>query len=70
MKRLQIDLEKWKHRTTLSCSRWILELKQQMKDKEFARAQLRELGGSIRTGIEKLGVPLANGFADGYEKVV
>jgi hypothetical protein len=25
-------------------------------------------GGSIRTGIEKLGVPLANGFADGLRE--
>ena len=39
-----------------------------MKDKEYARAQLKELGGSIRTRIEKLGVPLANGFADGLRE--
>jgi hypothetical protein len=36
-----------------------------MKDKEYARAQLKELGGSIRTGIENLDIPFANGFADG-----
>ena len=39
-----------------------------MKDKEYARAQLKELGVPIRTGIEKLGVPLANGFADGLRE--
>ncbi len=39
-----------------------------MKDKESARALLKELSGSIRTGIEKLGVPLANGFADGLRE--
>lgn len=43
-----------------------LEQTQQMKDKDYARTQLKEIGKSIRTGIEKIGVPLANGFADGH----
>jgi hypothetical protein len=68
VKRLQIDLEKWKHENNTKLQQWIWEQKQQMKDKEYARAQLKELGGSIRTGIEKLGVPLANGFADGLRE--
>ena len=68
VKRLQIDLEKWKHENNTKLQQWIWEQKQQMKDKEYARAQLKELGGSIRTGIEKLGVPLANGFADGLRQ--
>jgi hypothetical protein len=67
VKKLQIDLEKWKHENNSKLQQWIWE-KQQMKDKEYARAQLKELGGSIRTGIEKLGVPLANGFADGLRE--
>jgi hypothetical protein len=65
VKKMQMDLEKWKHENNTKLQQWIWEQKQQMKDKEYARAQLKELGGSIRTGIEKLGVPLANGFADG-----
>ena len=68
VKKLQIDLEKWKHENNTKLQQWIWEQKQQMKDKEYARAQLKELGGSIRTGIEKLGVPLANGFADGLRE--
>ena len=68
VKKLQIDLEKWKHENNTRLQQWIWEQKQQMKDKEYARAQLKELGGSIRTGIEKLGVPLANGFADGLRE--
>jgi hypothetical protein len=68
VKKLQIDLEKWKHESNTKLQQWIWEQKQQMKDKEYARAQLKELGGSIRTGIEKLGVPLANGFADGLRE--
>jgi hypothetical protein len=68
VKKMQMDLEKWKHENNTKLQQWIWEQKQQMKDKEYARAQLKELGGSIRTGIEKLGVPLANGFADGLRE--
>lgn len=54
VKKLQINLEKWRHDSNTKLQQWIWEQKQQMKDKEYARAQLKELGGSIRTGIEKL----------------
>jgi translation initiation factor RLI1 len=68
VRKLRIDLEKWKRENNTKLQQWIWEQKQQMKNREDARAQLKELGGSIRTGIEKLGVSLAKGFADGLRE--
>ncbi|MGI0080508.1 MAG: hypothetical protein ACRECH_12900, partial [Nitrososphaerales archaeon] len=67
IKKLDIDLQKWKHEQGNSLQKWIWEQKQTMADKQYARQQLKEFGGSVRMGIDKLGVPIATGFAEGLK---
>lgn len=70
LKKLDIDLQRWKHDNSTQLQKWIWEQKQMMADKQYARGQLKELGSSIRHGIEKLGVPLVKGVAEGLQQGV
>jgi hypothetical protein len=62
------DLKKWMHTENVGLQKWIMEQKNAARDKEYARTQLKEFGQTVRTGIEKIGVPMANAAAGGFAK--
>jgi hypothetical protein len=65
IKKLDMDLNKWKHEQNTQLQKWIWEQKQTMADKQYARQQLKEIGNSVRYGIDKIGSPVMTEFVKG-----
>ena len=66
--KMNTDLKKWMHSESMGLQKWLAEQKMAAKDKEYARQQMKEFGQTIRTGIEKIGVPMAQAASDGFRQ--
>jgi hypothetical protein len=68
IKKMDIDLKKWSHEQNMNLQKWIWEQKQQKLDKDYARDQMKQFHATLRTGMDKIGVPLATSYAQGLRE--
>ena len=66
--KMRIDLEKWKHEQDLELRKWLEDQRMKLEDKRYAREQMKEFSRTLREGISKVAVPIAEGMGEGYKE--